>query len=68
MCGGCRVKIGEVVKFACVDGPDFDGHLVDFDDLMFRLQRYKPTEHEANAKFDENCRMRNITQAAGGSG
>jgi NAD(P)H-flavin reductase len=68
MCGGCRVKIGEVVKFACVDGPDFDGHLVDFDDLMFRLQRYKPTEREANAKFDENCRMRNITQAAGGSG
>ena len=37
MCGGCRVKIGETVKFACVDGPDFDGHLVDFDDLMARL-------------------------------
>ena len=40
MCGGCRVTVGEVVKFACVDGPDFDGHLVDFDDLMFRLQRF----------------------------
>jgi len=67
MCGGCRVKIGEVVKFACVDGPDFDGHLVDFDDLMFRLQRYKPTEREANEKFNENCRMRTIPEAAGGA-
>jgi len=67
MCGGCRVKIGEVVKFACVDGPDFDGHLVDFDDLMFRLQRYKPTEREADQKFKDNCRMRSIPSAAGGA-
>jgi len=58
MCGGCRVKIGEVVKFACVDGPDFDGHLVDFDDLMFRLQRYKATEREATERFNESCRLR----------
>jgi NAD(P)H-flavin reductase len=67
MCGGCRVKIGEVVKFACVDGPDFDGHLVDFDDLMFRLQRYRETEREAAAKFDDNCRMRSIPTATGGA-
>jgi NAD(P)H-flavin reductase len=67
MCGGCRVKIGEVVKFACVDGPDFDGHLVDFDDLMFRLQRYKATEREAATKFDENCRMRSFPKATGGA-
>jgi len=40
MCGGCRVKIGSQVKFACVDGPDFDGHQVDFDDLMTRLRRW----------------------------
>jgi len=58
MCGGCRVKLTTGVKFACVDGPDFDGHLVDFDDLMFRLQRYKATEREASARFDENCRLR----------
>ena len=63
MCGGCRVKIGEVVKFACVDGPDFDGHLVDFDDLMFRLQRFKATEREAAERFNESCRMRNIEAA-----
>jgi len=67
MCGGCRVKLGDVVKFACVDGPDFDGHKVDFDDLMFRLQRYKATEREASEKFDENCRMRSIPDAAGGA-
>jgi NAD(P)H-flavin reductase len=59
MCGGCRVKVGEKVKFACVDGPDFDGHLVDFDDLMNRLQRYRETEKQANERYNENCRMRN---------
>jgi NAD(P)H-flavin reductase len=58
MCGGCRVKLTTGVKFACVDGPDFDGHLVDFDDLMFRLQRYKPTEREAAERFNESCRLR----------
>jgi sulfide dehydrogenase subunit beta len=58
MCGGCRVKLSTGVKFACVDGPDFDGHLVDFDDLMFRLQRYKATEREAAERFNENCRLR----------
>ena len=58
MCGGCRVKLTTGVKFACVDGPDFDGHLVDFDDLMFRLQRYKATEREAAERFNESCRLR----------
>jgi len=65
MCGGCRVKIGDRIRFACVDGPDFDAHLVDFDDLMFRLQRYKATERQANERFNENCRLRNPTQEAG---
>ena len=58
MCGGCRVKLSTGVKFACVDGPDFDGHLVDFDDLVFRLQRYKATEREATERFNESCRLR----------
>jgi len=57
MCGGCRVKIGETVKFACVDGPDFDGHQVDFDDLMARLGRYKPTEKAALESWQESCRI-----------
>ena len=60
MCGGCRVKLNDGVKFACVDGPDFDGHKVDFDDLMFRLQRYRETEREAASRYDENCRMRSL--------
>lgn len=58
MCGGCRVKVGDQIKFACVDGPDFDGHQVDFADLTARLVRYKRAEGEAMAKFDDTCRMR----------
>jgi hypothetical protein len=57
MCGGCRVKIGEGIKFACVDGPDFDAHQVDFDDLMSRLARFRPAEQEALKKWQEGCRM-----------
>ena len=41
MCGACRVIVGDEVKFACVDGPEFDGHLVDFDEAMKRQQMYK---------------------------
>jgi len=58
MCGGCRVKVGERVMFACVDGPDFDGHLVDFEDLMFRLKRYNESERAASVRFQDSCRMR----------
>lgn len=57
MCGGCRVKVGETVKFACVDGPDFDGHQVDFDDLMLRLKRYREEEKVATERWSESCRM-----------
>ncbi len=60
MCGGCRVKVGEVVKFACVDGPDFDGHQVDFDDLMIRLRRYKEEEAAATKRWSESCRMKGL--------
>jgi hypothetical protein len=44
MCGGCRVTVGDKVKFACVDGPEFNAHEVDFDDLMSRLQRFRNDE------------------------
>jgi len=47
MCGGCRVRVGDRVRFACVDGPEFDGHQVDFDDLMSRLRRFRPQEQRA---------------------
>jgi NAD(P)H-flavin reductase len=58
MCGGCRVKIGEQIKFACVDGPDFDGHQVDFDDLMARLVRFRRAETDALERWQESCRIR----------
>lgn len=48
MCGGCRVTVGGKTKFACVDGPDFDAHEVDFDELMKRNSFYRPSEqHDA---------------------
>jgi ferredoxin--NADP+ reductase len=50
MCGGCRVTINRQTKFACVDGPEFDGHQVDFDELMLRLQAYN---EEEKACFDQ---------------
>ncbi len=55
MCGGCRVTVGGEIKFACVDGPDFDGHLVDFDELMNRNSIYKQREGEISK--DHVCRM-----------
>jgi len=51
MCGGCRVQIGNETKFACVDGPDFDGHLVDFDLLSLRLGAYKEQERMAMKRW-----------------
>jgi len=47
MCGGCRVFVGGETKFACVDGPEFDGHLVDFDNLMLRNRRFTHEEEES---------------------
>jgi len=63
MCGGCRVKVGDQIKFACVDGPEFDGHQVDFTDLTARLARYERAESEALAKFEESCRLRGSASA-----
>lgn len=55
MCGGCRVTVGGVTKFACVDGPDFDGHLVDFDEAMRRQQIYKNDEKASDEAH--RCRL-----------
>ena len=54
MCGGCRLTVGGKMKFACVDGPDFDGHEVDFDEAMRRNTMYKEFEHE------KSCRLHNM--------
>jgi ferredoxin--NADP+ reductase len=57
MCGGCRVSVGNETKFACVDGPEFDGHLVDFDLLWDRLGTYRTQEQASLARYEESCRI-----------
>lgn len=52
MCGGCRLTVGGEVKFACVDGPDFDGHAVDFDEAIRRQRMYKSEEKESTEKHE----------------
>jgi len=54
MCGGCRLTVGGETKFACVDGPDFDGHLVDFDEAMKRGSMYREFEQHTR---EENCNL-----------
>lgn len=56
MCGGCRLTVGGEIKFACVDGPEFDGHLVDFDEAMSRGAMYRDFERHA---YEENCNLFN---------
>jgi len=56
MCGGCRVTVGGQTKFACVEGPDFDGHLVDFDELVQRQAFYKEQERIAFERYEQQCR------------
>ncbi len=53
MCGACRLQVGDEIKFACVDGPEFDGHLVDFDQAMKRSRMYKTQEGRALLKLQE---------------
>ena len=61
MCGGCRVTVGGEVKFACVDGPEFDGHKVDFNELMSRNSTYRG--REAEVKENHACRMEAMGKA-----
>lgn len=61
MCGACRLTVGGEVKFACVDGPEFDGHLVDFDESMKRQQMYKTAEGRAVLKLQEGETHKNGT-------
>ena len=58
MCGGCRLTEGGKTKFCCVDGPDFDGHRVDFDELMKRQKRFLAQEKRALEKLSTHaCRL-----------
>jgi ferredoxin/flavodoxin---NADP+ reductase len=60
MCGGCRVTIGGEMKFACVDGPEFDGHKVDFTELMMRNRTYVDMERASDERH--SCRLAGLTQ------
>ena len=60
MCGGCRVTVGDKTKFVCVDGPEFDGHQVNYDELMLRQNAYLPQEKEAMDHYHEQCRLRGV--------
>jgi len=60
MCGSCRVTVGKEIKFACVDGPDFDGHLVDFKELMLRQKRFKGEEATANSDYAHLCHIEKV--------
>ena len=60
MCGGCRVAMDDGPKFVCVDGPEFDGHRVDWDNLISRVQFYKSQEHEAVVRWNEHCKLAGI--------
>jgi NAD(P)H-flavin reductase len=57
MCGGCRVRVDQEMRFACVDGPDFDGHKVDFEELIARLSRFQPEERRALENWSAGCRL-----------
>ncbi|MFB3880916.1 MAG: sulfide/dihydroorotate dehydrogenase-like FAD/NAD-binding protein [Armatimonadota bacterium] len=57
MCGGCRVTVGGETKFACVDGPVFDGHLVDFKELAQRQKRFIPLEQRSKEEFAHACKL-----------
>ncbi len=67
MCGGCRVTIGKETRFACVDGPEFDGHLVDFDELTDRLATYREFEERALACAEHQCRLGKTSKPAAGN-
>jgi ferredoxin--NADP+ reductase len=62
MCGGCRVSVGGKSKFACVDGPEFDGHQVDFEELMKRQAFYQEQEKESFECYRAECREKNIDE------
>lgn len=61
MCGGCRVPLKEGAKFVCVDGPEFDGHSIDWDGLLGRLQYYKDEEQVSLERFRHKCNLENIS-------
>ncbi|MDA8079375.1 MAG: sulfide/dihydroorotate dehydrogenase-like FAD/NAD-binding protein [Nitrospiraceae bacterium] len=65
MCGGCRVLLDDGARFVCVDGPEFDGHKVDWDNLLSRLQFYREEERIALQEYDHKCRLEGAAAEGG---
>jgi ferredoxin--NADP+ reductase len=62
MCGGCRVTVNGHTKFACVDGPEFDGHQVDYAELADRLTAYRPQERIALERMEHECKLTQVSK------
>lgn len=62
MCGACRITVGGVTKFVCVDGPEFDGHQVDFDEMLKRMRAFKDEETFANEQVKNNPQLLNVNE------
>ena len=65
MCGACRISIGGKTKFVCIDGPEFDGHQVDFDEMLKRMNAFKSIEREEMNKLEANCEATKKTELTG---
>jgi ferredoxin--NADP+ reductase len=62
MCGGCRVLLEDGAQFVCVDGPEFDGHKVDWNSLLSRLQYYKEEERLAVERWEHQCKLEAVAE------
>jgi ferredoxin--NADP+ reductase len=62
MCGGCRVSVNGKMKFACVDGPEFEGHEVDFDEMLLRNRSYAEMEKQSIERFEHSCRLEGMAR------
>lgn len=62
MCGGCRLTVGGKIKFACVDGPDFDGHKVDFDEVIVRNKMYRDYENMSVSRYNHECNLHKLSR------
>ncbi len=67
MCGGCRVLLEDGAKFVCVDGPEFDGHKVDWDNMLARLQFYRPEEQASVGRWEHKCELDGVLAKGGAS-
>ena len=66
MCGACRLMVDDVMKFCCIDGPEFDGHKIDFDEVIKRQKQYATEEGRAMLRLKEGDKSKNCACSSGG--